>query len=215
MAQLILQPMSLSPNWNWSGSTAYLRIFASQAFYDTDGNYVAQGTPTDRNSFCQEYTCTITNEIVTIPQVTLATTTDSTVPNAQYTAVLYDSSNRRRYTLLANFVVDPDFLEEFLVPSVIVSGAGTSVANADYVYSGTSVSKNYYNIDGQANDIDAYAIAWNGTYWNIFDSVGAVLYRSAETVTTPDEVVMWSAVTGSAPVPTVTANEEVVTATWE
>jgi len=85
-------------------------VFASQSFYEaTDGTFIAQGNPQQIQSFCAEYAASIASTVVTIPEITLASTTDSNVPNATYTIILYDQNNVPRFTLASQWFVDPDY----------------------------------------------------------------------------------------------------------
>ncbi len=109
MAYLTLATETIT-GWNWSGSTAPVRVFASQSFYEaTDGQFFAQGNPQQIQSFCAEYTATVSGTTVTLPEIVLASTTDSNVPNAVYTIILYDEANNNRFTLASQWFVDPEF----------------------------------------------------------------------------------------------------------
>lgn len=215
MAFLKLQTQVL-PNWRWGGTTATLRIFASQEFFeDTTGVFIGQGNPQQRNSFCAKYTCTVSGTNLTIPQVELATTTDSTVPNVTYTAWLYDESDAQRYCLLSQFVIDPDYIESYTAANCLVQIAGTTAARGTYTYRGQYNLKNYYNLESTNDSTANYAIIWTGTQWRITSAVGANYYYSTEDTDFPYEVVTWTASTGIAPVPTVDAGTLIIASTWE
>lgn len=89
-------------NYRYSGSTAKIRIFANQTFTTSTGSVIHQG---GLNSWYKELSCTISGNILTIPQFTIDSTVDSSNANATYTAVLYDASGNRRDAILSNFRV--------------------------------------------------------------------------------------------------------------
>ena len=217
MAYLILDSVALSPNWNYGGSEAYLRIYASQSFYEAStGQFIAQGQVSDINSFCQEYTCTVSGTTVTLPDVTLATTIDSSVPTATYTAVLYDSNNVARFTMLSQFFTDPDYLQVTPQSSVTVTLAGTAAANGTYTYRGLFGTYPYYNLVGEVDISSNCAIRRTGATWEMTDSGGTVLYSGQLTVDYPwDTVWVVGGGSGSLPVPTVEEDATLVTSTWQ
>jgi len=104
--QVILASEQQSPRWTYGGSFAYLRIYASTDFYTSDGISITAGQVGSSNWY-QQYTCTVSGTTITIPQVTLQSTTDSTVEGATYTAVFFDSRGTQRNVKLGNFRVDP------------------------------------------------------------------------------------------------------------
>jgi hypothetical protein len=82
--------------------------------------------------------------------------------------------------------------------AVLVAGAGTAQVNGSYPYTGMAFGKPYY-YDAQ----DMCEIAWDGSMWHIFDAGGFTAYQSTSDVYFPWDAV-WTAGTGSLPVPTVT-----------
>ncbi len=218
MAFLTLAQQVLTPRWSYGGSVAYLRIFASQQTYEaTTGELICQGSPTNPQSFCQQYTCTVSGTTVTLPEVTLATTTDSTVPNTTYTAILYDSQNQRRYTMLSQFFVDPQYFQQPAFSSVICTQAGTTSANAVYSYRGQTAGKGYYNIIGYDTSTSNNVIVWvsGAGEWRIKNATGTILYVGTEDTDFPWEVVTWSTASGIAPPPTVAEEASLLISNWE
>lgn len=214
MATCIIQSQVLTPRWNWGGEIAYLRIFASAPFYDTDGNYIANGSVTNPNSFFAQYECTVAGTIVTIPQVTIATTTDSSVPTVVYTATLFDYTGTPRYTLLSQFFVDPFNIESSVPPNVLVQLAGSTLSNGTYTYRGQANGKYYYNLAGQATSTTLYVLIWTGSQWKLTSNIGTSLYTSSDDELYPYNAV-WSQNLGLAPVPNFSPVISVVATNWE
>lgn len=215
MAYLILAPMTLTPRWNHGGDVAYLRIFASESFYElTSGEYIAQGQVDNASSFYQQYTCTINGTELTIPQVIIPTTTDSSSPTATFTFKIYDSQGVPRYTMLSQAYVDPEFFQVVPESSVNVTAAGTSTVNGIYTYRGLNNGKPYYNLDGSNTSTTLAAIVWSGSAWNMLSSGGVTRYTSSSTLDYPWEGT-WGVATASAPAPTVAENATIVASTWE
>src|SRR6185369_2367102 len=99
MTLVLVAPLTLSTptstNDAW-GTTGYLRLYSSQDFYSSENVYVNQGRP-GTNEWCQQFTCAIDGDgILTIPGLSLYSTTDASVPNSVYTAQLFDSAFRLR-----------------------------------------------------------------------------------------------------------------------
>ena len=215
MAYLKLSPLTLTPNWNYSGASATLRVFASESFYEyTTGEFIAQGRTSDINSFCQEITCVVSGTTVTIPEITLATTTDSSTPTATYTIILYDSSNVPRYTMASQWFVDPYFFQIQPQSSVVVTEAGTTAVNGVYTYRGINNGKPYYNLDGSNTSTTLAVIVWSGSAWNMISSGGVTRYTSSSSVDYPWDAT-WSVSAGALPVPTVAEDTTITVSTWE
>lgn len=156
---------------------------------------------------------------MTIPIVTLPSTTDSYPPNLTFTAVLYDENGARQNTKLSNFILDPDLLtatdDATITSSVTVTAAGTSAAQGTYEYNGQYLLKAYYNLTGQADSTSLYAIRWNGSQWQITSSSGAVYYYSTEDVPNPWDVETWELGTGIAALPAVTQAPVEISCNWQ
>ena len=216
MAYLNLASIILTPRWTGGSDTAYLYIWASQAFFEaTTGEYIAQGTVGDFNSFAQKITCTVSGTTVTIPSVTLATTTDSTVPNTTYTAILYNESNVHPYPLLQQFFVDPDYLQVTPQSSALVAGAGTSAVNGVYSYRGQFGDHPYYNLVGQPTSTSNNCIKFVSPFWRITDGAGANMYSRVTGDFPWSSATSWSVVDGSSPAPTVSEDVSLLASTWE
>ncbi len=215
MGILRLQEEVQSPDSRFTGANAYLRIYANQSFYGFDGTEVTEGQVGGQNWY-QQYTCPISAGVITIPEVQLQTTTDSSVRNATYTAVFYNSAGRQMNTKLGNFFVDPQYLQSSVQSNIIVSGAGTSDANGTYTYRGQHNGRNYWNLFGQADSVTDYAIVWTGSLWIMTDFSGATLYTIDTNSQYPWDSI-WSVAGGNvgvAPVPAVAQDAVVVAATW-
>ena len=226
MAYLVI-PSQVVPLWNWGGSTGKLRIFSSQAFYEhTDGTFVPQGNPQNTSSACQIYNCTVSGTNLTIPEVTLATTTDSTVPNSLYTAILYDSADRARYTMLANFFVDPEYFSTPELSDVQILSAGLPEVDGIYTLRGEEGGYNYYTLTGQASPtppiiLPEYSVYTDGSLWYISNSAGDQCYYgsigTSPATTYPWDNTEWGVVAapGVIPAPNVTEYVTEIAGTWE
>ncbi len=195
-----------------------MRIFASVPFYEAvTGAYIPQGQVTNTSTACQVIDCTVSGTNLTIPDVVLATTTDSTVPNATYTAWLYDSNDNRQYPLLSQFFVDPEYFQSPPQYSVLVAVAGTAAANGLYTYRGQFNNLPYYNLTGQVDSTSLFAIVNTGSQWRLYSSVGTNLYHSFTNTDFPyDSVwVTGSGSSGTSPEPTVSQDSNQVSGTWE
>jgi hypothetical protein len=92
--------------WTFGGSTATLRLYASEPFRASDGTFIKGGKIGSHNTAIVNTTCSVAGGNITIPAVTLYVTDNSVDrPDVLYTAVLYDSSDVERQILLANFAV--------------------------------------------------------------------------------------------------------------
>lgn len=219
MAYLVLQSMEITPDWNYGGSTCRLRVYSSQAFYENStGQYVAQGNPQRISSFCQEYTCTISDEVVTLPPVTLATTTDSSSPTTTYSLILYSNDNTKRYVFQSNISVDPYLLESDVTPSVTLSGGTPSASMGDYIPQGITNEHPFYNLTGFSESTTLRVVKFNGTRWVVTDSAGATLFQetapSDPVAAYPYDVAAWTAVGGTGTL-VATENANITAGTWE
>ncbi|GEM_PF-5690960 len=92
-------------NIQYGGSTCTLKIWANSNFFTSGGLAVLGGAVGSDNVY-KSVACTISGTTLTIPSLTIDSTTDSIdKPTAVYTAVFYDSTGRRRDVYLSNFRV--------------------------------------------------------------------------------------------------------------
>lgn len=88
--------------------------------------------------------------------------------------------------------------------TVVVSGAGSPEINGIYTQRGIVYGKPWYNLEGEPDNTDLFAIWWNGLNWEIYNQDAATAYTSdEEDIATPDLVTHWNLGDGSAPAPTV------------
>ncbi len=216
MAFLILQEFTPTPTWSWGGSVGYLRVFASAPFFEaTTGEYIGQGNTQDINSFCQTYTCTVADGLITIPAVTIATTVDSSNPVATFTAILYDNTNVPRYTLLSQFYVDPSFFQVTPQSSVLVTLPGSTSVAGVYDYRGQTGGYPYYNLENECTSTTLNVIK-RSTNWNIYDGSGTDLYVNEGVAGNfPWENASYGVSGGIAPAPTVAEDTSLMVSTWE
>lgn len=96
------------PNWQRGGTTCTLRIAANVDFLTSDGTPILSGH-IDHGVFYQIVSCTISGTTVTIPEFDIDSTTDSSDPNATYTAVFFDENDARADTYWANYLIPSTF----------------------------------------------------------------------------------------------------------
>lgn len=90
------------PNYQYGGTTATLRLYASESFFTSDGTLIV-GAAAGSSGFFKSITCTVASNMLTCPAFTLFSTTDSIDrPNVQYTAVLYDYKGQKRDVVFSN-----------------------------------------------------------------------------------------------------------------
>ena len=105
------------PGYNYGGTTAKIRIYPSEKFTASDGTIVGGATLLGNTTgFFFTLNCTVANNVLTSPSISLPSTTDSMdEPSVTYTAVLFDWQGAKR-----------DFfpLSDFAIPHTI--GATTT-----------------------------------------------------------------------------------------
>lgn len=124
-------------NWTYGGASATLRIFALQQFITSDGDTIAQGdvqTPANYKSV----SCGVSGTMVTIPEFTLDSTTDSNTPSAQYIAYLYDVNGVRRDLFPPS---------AFALPHNLTSTSWTNIVAYNRTIPSTRLARNVYTAD--------------------------------------------------------------------
>ncbi len=117
-------------------------------------------------------------------------------------SVFASAADQPRKYMLAQWLVNE--LGEVQAPSsVLVSGAGSDVANGTYTETGEEGGKKYYNINGLINPLTS-SIVWDGSAWLINDSGENSFYTSTDDTEFPWQVTTWSEGDGDPPAPTVT-----------
>ena len=86
--------------------------------------------------------------------------------------------------------------------TLVVSGAGSAVANAPYQYAGLTFGENSWIYDLPPGEL-TMNITLSGGYWDIWHSGAGVLYRAADTGKGRPPRSGYSIVNGIAPAPTV------------
>lgn len=92
-------------NYQYSGSSATIRIYADQDFVTSDSEVIQQGSPRRNGTWYKTVACTVASNILTIGSFAIDSTTDSNNQRATYTAYLYDADGVRREVFLAGFRV--------------------------------------------------------------------------------------------------------------
>jgi len=94
-------------NYQGGGSTATVRIYANDVFVPTSGSQINKSRPGSL-SWYKSIAATVAANVVTVPQFTIDSTTDSSKPGATYSAVLFDSSGRFVSYLFRNWAIPHD-----------------------------------------------------------------------------------------------------------
>lgn len=103
------------PNYQAGGSTATIRIYATEDFFNGGTQYVG-----GLGYFYQEIPCTVSGTNVTVPAFNLASTTDSNIDTAKYIAFLYSSLGTKVTMLMGGM--------EFAVPPTNLSTTWQDIA---------------------------------------------------------------------------------------
>jgi hypothetical protein len=94
------------PNYQGGGSTATLRIQANQTFLSSQGQMIMAS---QNGVFYKTVSCTVAANIITVPEFTIDSTTDSSVPSATYNGILYDSNGSRRIAFFSSYAIPTTF----------------------------------------------------------------------------------------------------------
>jgi hypothetical protein len=94
------------PNYQGGGSTATLRIQVNQTFMSSAGQMIFAS---QNNVFYKSVNCTVASNVITVPEFTIDSTTDSSVPTASYNGILYDSNGARRMALFSSYSIPTTF----------------------------------------------------------------------------------------------------------
>ncbi len=89
----------------FTGEFCLLRIYADVDFFNFDGDFIAEGDVSSRQSFYREIFCPIDGTEIIIPTAFLDATTVSSDPYATYSAFLCSASGSNRRNFLQNFRV--------------------------------------------------------------------------------------------------------------
>ena len=96
MAAITISSTALN-GWQGNSTGVQLRIYTNSAFTASSGNVypITQLTnPASLGQFYQAFNCTVSGTTMTIPSISLDSTSDSPDnPNATYSAVLFDSQS--------------------------------------------------------------------------------------------------------------------------
>lgn len=115
------------PNWQYSGSTAKLRIYSDTSFISSDGTTISAGSPNTNGGFYKEISITISANVATIAGFTIDSTNDGqNTTAARYTAYFYDSTGRR----LGNF---SPFTQFFVTSDAGNSQTWTQIASYNFI----------------------------------------------------------------------------------
>jgi hypothetical protein len=92
-------------NYRYGGTTAKIRIYASDSFFRADGQRVL-GAPVGSGRWFQEVSCTVSGTTLSIPSFTLVITTNAMDnPNVLLTAVIVDANGLERERFYSDFSV--------------------------------------------------------------------------------------------------------------
>lgn len=89
-----------------TGTPAFARLYANRQFTDTSQVVVAQGSKR-KPTFYQQFTCSLVGTKIRVASGDAYSTTDSSVPTADYTLVIYDADGRELYTPFTRLRIPP------------------------------------------------------------------------------------------------------------
>jgi hypothetical protein len=96
--------------WRFGGATAFMRVFClvgGNGLWTSDGQYLPGGNPTDQTTCCLKLDLTVQEDLsLAIPSTDeLPFTSNSSNPDARFTAVLYDETDTAQNNFLADFAI--------------------------------------------------------------------------------------------------------------
>lgn len=95
MASITIASVTI-PGWQGNTSGVVLRIYTNESFTAASGTLYPQSVRTNSpalGTFFQSYGCTVSSGSLTVPSVTIDSTTDSPDnPDATFSAVLWDTT---------------------------------------------------------------------------------------------------------------------------
>jgi hypothetical protein len=110
MAFITISSTNIS-GWQGNSSNVQLRIYTNAGFTSISGNsYPATVTtnPASLGTFYQTYNCTANGTVLTVPAVSLDSTTDSVNnPSATFSAVFFDLGSGKEIQAFGEFVLYP------------------------------------------------------------------------------------------------------------
>ncbi len=83
--------------WRFGGDSAKIRIYLDRQTVTTDGKVLNASVP-GLGGWYKQIDCAVSGSHLACPSFVLDSTTDSSNPNAKYTFVIFDSSNKNRDT---------------------------------------------------------------------------------------------------------------------
>jgi hypothetical protein len=124
----------VQPNYQGGGSTATMKIFADREFVTSTNVHVFKSAIGSKVWY-QTISCTVSGTTLTIPQFTIDSTTDSSVPSATYTFALYDSGGRLVDTLFKSFQVPYTLGNSITFPQLILWNQTPAIYKPGQTYS--------------------------------------------------------------------------------
>lgn len=103
MSAIVVNSFTI-PNYNGGGSTASIRIYADKPFLTSDGVRIFK-SKAGGSIWYKSVSCTVAGTVITVPQITIDSTTDSDNPDATYTGLIFDSSGIQRDYVFKNWSV--------------------------------------------------------------------------------------------------------------
>jgi hypothetical protein len=168
------------PNYNYSGSTAKLRIYPSQTFTASDSTTVPGGTtPGATTGFFTTVNCTVASTTLHCNSVTLKSTTDALVgADTTYTVKLFDAAGTARdFFPLSDFVL-------YHTLGATVTWSDVSISNSTHA---RAPAPGYYDSGQTDSRINSAVNVGNAATTG---AIGRVRLHSAPTDATAPEVVV-------------------------
>lgn len=112
------------------------------------------------------------------------------------------------YTDPENIFITPNADPELIAVTVYESGEQAN--NGSYSYRGVNAGKAYYNLIGEPDNINSWAISNDGTKWYIYNFDDS-MYYSSDNPTFPYDVSSWIQDVGALPLPVVAQQAMIAT----
>lgn len=102
MANPTISELTSPEDWPYGGTSAKMRVYATESFWTTDDQQVAAGIPQTTNTPCFVIDCTVTDRVLSIPAIDQLPYTfpNPTNPNVKYIAQMFDESDTYQYTFM-------------------------------------------------------------------------------------------------------------------
>lgn len=152
-------PARTVENVQYGGSNAVLRIYCNRNFFTSDNKPVIKGLVGSKNIY-KSVSCSISGTTLTIPQITIDSTTDGIdLQNAKFTAVFYDSSGVKRDLFLTKFAVPHDMGSTLTWAQIKTFNNSGTPSPASSYYTAAQINNLFLK---QSISVKAFGVAGDG-----------------------------------------------------